>query len=190
MEELVINTYTTIREELVKFVFRKVNDRALAEDIVQDVFLKIHAKSGQIRNTEKISSWIFQITRNAIIDYYRDKSRTVNPVDIDWDSGEQDFNDCVAFCLNELIKTLPPKYREVLELTEKKKLSQVAVAKQIGVSYSGIKSRVQRGRLLLKEKLESLYHIKTDTYGNVIVCEDKLPCGCDFEEQRDFSKPF
>lgn len=184
MEEQAISTLTRIREELMEFVYRRVKDKALAEDIVQDVFLKVHAKAGQVRESEKISSWIYQVTRNTVTDYFRSQSKKVNPVDVDWESGPQDFNDCVAFCLAQLIKTLPPNYRQALEFTELENLSQLELADRLGISYSGAKSRVQRARQMLKDKLHELYTIKTDTYGNVIVCEDKIPCTCDAAEQE------
>jgi RNA polymerase sigma-70 factor, ECF subfamily len=56
---------------------------------------------------------------------------------------------------------------------------QKELAVRLGISYSGVKSRVQRARQMLKEKMEALYHIKTDGYGNVLVCEDRVPCGCE-----------
>ncbi len=182
MEELAITTLTTIREELKAFIFRKVRDKALAEDIVQDVFLKVHDKAKQLKDPSKIAAWIYQITRNTVTDYFRHQSKSVNPVDLDWESDPEDFNDCVAFCLNELIKTLPHKYREALELTEQENLSQLDLASRLGISYSGAKSRVQRARVMLKEKMESLYRIQTDVYGNVMVCENQKSCGCDAQQ--------
>lgn len=187
MEELAVHAWTQIRGELTRFVYKRVKDKALAEDIVHDVLLKIYAKSGQLKESDKIFAWIYQITRNAVNDYFRSQSRTVDIRELDFDSDPKDFNDCVAFCLNTLIKTLPSKYKEALELTEHHNLSQLELADRLGISYSGAKSRVQRARTLLKQKLQDLYHIKTDAYGNVLVCEDKLPCGCDtspsFEEK-------
>jgi RNA polymerase sigma-70 factor (ECF subfamily) len=187
MEELAVNAWTQICEELTRFVYKRVKDKALAEDIVHDVLLKIYAKAGQLKESDKIFAWIYQITRNAVNDYFRSQSRTFDIRELDLDTDPKDFNDCVAFCLNTLIKTLPQKYREALELTEHQNLSQLELAERLNISYSGAKSRVQRARALLKQKLHDLYHIKTDAYGNVLVCEDKLPCGCDtsssFEEK-------
>jgi RNA polymerase sigma-70 factor, ECF subfamily len=185
MEHPAITEWTNIHEKLKTFVFRKVKDKALAEDIVHDVFLKVHAKASQLKDPAKISSWIYQITRHAVTDYFRAQSRVISPVDLDWDSATQDFNDCVAFCLNQLIKTLPEKYRQALELTELEQVSQLELAERLGISYSGAKSRVQRARQMLKERLHELYTIKTDTYGNVIVCEDKVPCTCDAAYQKE-----
>jgi RNA polymerase sigma-70 factor (ECF subfamily) len=173
-----VNIWTKTQQELKSFVYRKVRDKALAEDIVQDVFLKVHAKLGQLKDTEKVSGWIYQITRNTITDYYRSKSKSISSRDLDWDSDHQMLNDCVSSCLQEMLLTLPEKYREALELTELKNLSQTELALKLQISYSGAKSRVQRARQMLKERMEESYQIKMDSYGNVIVCENRVPCNC------------
>ncbi len=170
--------YIKTQHELKTFVYRKVKDKALAEDIVQDVFLKVHAKLGQLKDNEKVSGWIYQITRNTITDYYRSKSKSLSSQDLDWDSDHQTLNDCVSGCLHEMLLTLPEKYREALELTELKNLSQTDLALKLNISYSGAKSRVQRARQMLKEKMDESYRIKMDSYGNVMVCENRLPCNC------------
>ena len=183
MQEFAITTLTQIQTRLREFVKQKVRDDAAADDIVQDVFLKVHARAGQLKDPSRIASWIYQITRNTVADYYRNNARKIIPSDLDWESNAQDFNACVAFCLNELARTLPDKYREALELTELHSLSQLELASRLGISYSGAKSRVQRARSMLKEKLEALYHIRTDAYGNITECENKHPCGCDTPDQ-------
>jgi RNA polymerase sigma-70 factor (ECF subfamily) len=167
-----------MHRELREFVFRKVKDRALADDIVQEVFIKVQLKLGQLNDTQRLSGWIFQITRSTIIDHYRKKPKNISARDLDWESHRQDFNDCVAFCLRRLMFTLPLKYREALELTEIQSLSQVELAQRWNISHSGAKSRVQRARQMLREKMEELYFIKTDAYGNIIECEDRMPCDC------------
>lgn len=170
--------WSFFQNELKGFVYKRVKDKALTEDIVQDVFLKVHAKLGQLKNTENASGWIYQITRNVIADHFRSKSKSIAHADIDWESDKQEFNHCVASCLSEMLVTLPSKYREALELTEMQNLSQIHLAERLNISYSAAKSRVQRARQMLKEKMDEQYLIKTDTYGNIIVCEDRVPCKC------------
>jgi RNA polymerase sigma-70 factor (ECF subfamily) len=74
--------------------------------------------------------------------------------------------------------TLPDKYRIPLQLAELEGLSQYEIAEHLAISYSGARTRVQRARKLLKEKMDALYHIQTDCYGNILVCEDRIPCCC------------
>src|SRR5882757_9808189 len=100
-------SWTKTQQELKNFVFKRVRDKALADDIVQDVFLKVHAKLEQLKDIEKVSGWIFQITRNAITDHFRNKSKTISAYDLDWESEHQMLNDCVSSCLQEMLLTLP-----------------------------------------------------------------------------------
>ena len=85
MAELTLN-WNQVQNELKSFVYKRVKDKMLAEDIVHDVFLKVQDKIRQLRESEKIFGWIYQITRNTIIDHYRKNSRTFRPREIDWDS--------------------------------------------------------------------------------------------------------
>lgn len=173
-----IQIWNQTQNKLKSFVFNVTKDRAVADDIIQDVFLKVHSKLGQLKESDKLVGWIFQIARNTITDYFRSKGKSVSSMDIDWETENKSLNDCVSTCLQDMMATLPEKYRHALELTELKNLSQLELARELNISYSGAKSRVQRARQMLKEKMDAAYLIKFDSYGNVIVCEDKAPCSC------------
>jgi RNA polymerase sigma-70 factor, ECF subfamily len=178
MREILSVTWDSMYRDLLTFVLGKVKDRPTAEDIIQDVFIKVYAKSSQLKEADKIIGWIYQITRNAVADYFRKNSKHIEPINIDWESSYHEFNECVAHCLKELMYKLPDEYRVPLELTEIEGLSQYAVAERLNISYSGARSRVQRARKMLKQKMDEWYLIKTDCYGNVIACEDRIPCCC------------
>jgi RNA polymerase sigma-70 factor (ECF subfamily) len=165
-------------QKLLAFVSSRVRNTQDAEDIVQNVFVKAQLKSHQLKEAEKFSAWMFTMTRNSIMDFYREKKKINEAVILNDVEEYNEFNDCVAACLNQLMATLPSPYREALEFTEKDHVPQKELAVRLGISYSGAKSRVQRARQMLKEKLEALYEIKTDGYGNVLACEDRVPCGC------------
>lgn len=96
MNALQTEVWTTTQDKLRNFVFRYTHDRAVADDIVQDVFLKVHSKIGQVRESDKLVGWIFQVTRHAITDYFRQQSKTIDVKDIDWDSDQVSLNDCVS----------------------------------------------------------------------------------------------
>ncbi|MBI1769561.1 MAG: RNA polymerase sigma factor SigZ [Bacteroidetes bacterium] len=164
------------QNELKGFVYKRVKNMALAEDIVHDVFIKVQSKSGQLKETEKITGWIYQITKNTIIDHFRKQSKSINISELDWENETPNFNECVSSCLKDMLPKLPEKYRVALELTELENLSQLQLAERLGISYSGAKSRVQRARQMLKEKMDEILIIKTDVYGNVIVCVDRPGC--------------
>lgn len=175
--ELLTEAYLNIFQNQLKgFVFKKVRNKAVAEDIIHDVFLKAQKNSSQLKDPKKASAWLYQITRNAIIDHYRISSKAIEVTDMDWQNEEQNYNTCAAKCLQELLPSLPEKYRIPLQLADLENLSQLELAQRLGISYSGAKTRVQRARKMLKDKLNENVSIETDAYGNVIVCENRSNC--------------
>lgn len=172
MEVVILNVYPGLR----RFVLSKVRNHQDAEDILQDVFIKVKLKSSQLHDESKVTQWFYQITRNSIMDYYRNKKKSIERDLVDTPENYNAFNDCVVDCLQELMKTLPSPYREALELADSQDVSQKELAKQLQISYSGLKSRVQRARKMLKDRMMELYKIQTDGYGNVLVCESREGC--------------
>lgn len=169
----------TFRSQLKRFVQKQVKDGAIADDIVQDVFLKVQQSISQLQSTEKVVGWVYRIAKNTIVDHFRRASKELSLPELDWDSDWQSLNECVTRCLRETMTTLPPKYREALELAELENISQTELAEKLKISYSGAKSRVQRARQMLRERMDELYRIEMDKYGNVLVCENRIACNCD-----------
>jgi|SRR5688572_5071754 len=178
METETLNAWKGLQSQLNAYVNKKVKDKALAADLMQDVFLKVQANISQLKDTEKLPSWIFRITQHVVMDHFRKSTPDIAAEDLDWGSSQHEFNECVAQCLSLLMEKLPEKYRVALQLTDVDNLSQYALAERLNISYSGARSRVQRARKLLKEMIEALYLIKTDSYGNILVCENRFPCCC------------
>jgi RNA polymerase sigma-70 factor, ECF subfamily len=176
MELIEKTNWSFFQNELRGFVDKRVKDKDLTDDILHDVFIKAQQKIGQLKDTEKVTNWIYQITQNTIIDHFRKESKVIHAADLDWENDAPNFNECVANTLKELLPKLPEKYRTALYMTEIENLSQLEVAKRLGISYSGAKSRVQRARTLLKEMMHEVLIVKTDCYGNAIVCEDRPGC--------------
>jgi RNA polymerase sigma-70 factor (ECF subfamily) len=168
--------WTNVLSELKSFVYKRVKDKALTEDIVHDVFLKVQMKIDQVRDSEKLFGWIYQITRNTIADHYRKNSKSIHAIDIDWESYPPNFNDCVTNMIHQLMTTLPEKYRIPLEMTELQSQSQIDVAEKLNLNYATAKARIQRARRMLKEKIDAILIVKTDGYGNVVLCKDRGSC--------------
>lgn len=166
------------------FIWHKVNNPADADDILQDVFIRISQNLTTVRDSDRLQSWIFQITRNAIIDYYRkvDRQPQFTSEDaLETLTGDEDavvFNREMASCLHPLLDYLPAPYREAVKLTEFEGKTQRSSAQALGISVSGIKSRVQRGRQKLKELLQTCCQIELDIVGNVIEYEMKDTSMC------------
>jgi RNA polymerase sigma-70 factor, ECF subfamily len=176
MESTVGINLDFFQQELTGFVYKRVKDRSLTEDIVHDVFIKVQNKIGQLHEHDKLTGWIYQITKNTIIDHYRKESRNLYIGDLDWENDAPNFNECATRCMQNMMTTLPDKYKEALQLADVENLPQLELAKRLGISYSGAKSRVQRARQMLKDKLNETLILKVDRYGNVIVCENRSKC--------------
>ncbi len=170
---------------LRRFIRRRVADHVEADDILQDVFLKIHANIDTLRDESKLLSWMYQITRHAITDYYRSHqpfSQIPESLAIT-DEEEEDLTQQLACGLREMVEGLPIKYREALILAEYQGLPQQEIATRLGISLSGAKSRVQRARDLLKGQLLQCCHVELDRLGKVI---DYYPHrACCANRQRD-----
>ncbi|KHD05614.1 RNA polymerase sigma factor SigZ [Candidatus Thiomargarita nelsonii] len=148
------NIWIEYHDKLFFFIKSRVSDSFIAEDILQDVFIKIHTKLDRLDEPRKLRSWLYQITRNTIIDYYRTRQIEterpdwiVEPTQID---TEEIIRQELSSCLAPMINHLPEKYRLAILLSEIEGKTQKEVAKQENISLSGAKSRVQRGRTLLK----------------------------------------
>jgi RNA polymerase sigma-70 factor (ECF subfamily) len=154
-----------VRGRLRAFIAKRVADDAAVDDLLQEVFLKIHDKIDQVQDPRRLVSWIFTVTRRVIIDYYRTSHRQRElPAGLATDveslmaAGEpKDDPDepriQLAGCLRPMVDQLAPEYRDALRLVELDGLTQQAAASTLGLSLSGMKSRVQRGRRQLKALL-------------------------------------
>ena len=176
--------WETFSRPLHQFIQRRVHDPHSAEDILQDVFLKIHTHIDTLRTPDRLTSWIYQITRNAIADYYRAQRPTAElpetlPVadELVDDDVMRELSPCVA----AMVAALPETYREALRLTEYQGLSQKALSERLGISFSGAKSRVQRARAKVKERLLDCCHFQFDRAGRIIDYQSRRAC-CASEE--------
>ena len=131
-----------------------------------------------MRQEEKLQSWIYQIARNAITDYYRTHKREPDLPEMPY-VPEDPFDDVVSDLLpyvKELVDSLPPDYREALILTEYEGLTQRELAERLGISVSGAKSRVQRAREKVKIMLLRCCHFQFDRLGRIIDYEPNCDC--------------
>lgn len=173
MKDPLLPVWEAVCPGLRRFIYGRVRDQSLTDDLLHDAFLKIRLKMDTVEDPSKLKSWIYQVTRNLIVDHYRKKDLVPEAGVIDPGSN---FNDCVSNQMRKLIHALPDKYREAVQLSELGGMSQVQLAEYLGISFSGAKSRVQRGRVLLRRKLEEYMLLEADRYGNIIDCACKQAC--------------
>jgi len=157
--------------KLLAFIAKRVDDRSVADDILQDVFVKIHSQMDSLKEEEKLESWLYRITRNAVIDYFRTRKPSLELPE--WisqpeaDPSVQARQELEA-CLRPMIEQLPSKYRDALVLSELEGRTQHEVSKEQKISLSGAKSRVQRGRSLLKGIMFECCEYELDHKGKVV----------------------
>lgn len=160
---------------LLGFIRNRVADPHEADDLLQEVFLKIHTRADTLQDEERLTGWVFQIARNTIIDHYRARVPWVELDDaiLNIPQEESDFPAAdpearLAAGLGEMLECIPEKYRLAVRMSELEGLRQDEVATRLGLSLSGAKSRVQRGRALLKQALLDCCHFEFDRRGRVM----------------------
>ena len=170
-------TAELMRGQVLAFVQRRVPSHQDAEDIAQEVMLRIHRHSAELEHEDRMTAWVYRIATNAIADHFRRPARRELPAGQSTDVPERDHEPApaaqldpepaelrreLAACLSPLVVRLPPIYREALELVEFDGVSQVDAAAQLGISVSGAKARVQRARRQLREQLLACCEVELD----------------------------
>lgn len=165
---------------LMQFIRTRIPEEQSAEDILQEVFLKIHTRIDTLRDEEKLQSWIYQIARNAIADHYRAQKSTLELPEAlplpDEPFAEDEVVKELVPSIKVMVNNLPSEYRQALILTEYEGLTQRELAERLGLSLSGAKSRVQRAREKLKTMLLDCCHFEFDRLGKVIDYQPKCDC--------------
>jgi RNA polymerase sigma-70 factor (ECF subfamily) len=176
--------FVEFHRRLRAFVSRRVRNAADADDIVQEAFLRIHRHLAEVRGMERLSAWVFQVARSAMADHYR-RHRPGESLNDDYEpvadaarGGAEEFEE-LATCLRPMIEALPPADRQAVELADIRGLTQREASSQAGVTLSGMKSRVQRGRRKLKAMLLECCHVELDRRGGLVGHEVRdAGCGC------------
>ncbi len=182
MEDAVKSVWNEFRTELLYYIRTKVNDEYDAEDILQEVFLKIQKNVDRLADLSFLKAWLYRVTNNTIIDYYR-KNDVLVPLD---DFMEQpvereteNMNDEISTCLKALLSGLPDQDREPLELYILYNSKHREIAEKLGLSVSGSKSRVQRAKNKLRKLLSSCCELEFDRRGNIVEYRRKQQnCKC------------
>lgn len=153
-----------------------------AEDIVHDVLVRAYSKRDSLEEVKNWKAWLYAIARNAIIDHYRTRKPMEQlPETLLAEEPEPSGIQELVRCVLPLIQELPPKYRESLELADLDGWSQKSVAEKLNLSLSGAKSRVQRGRHMLKDLFFQCCKLEYDALGHissVVPSSNCTKCGC------------
>jgi RNA polymerase sigma-70 factor (ECF subfamily) len=176
--------WTETLDRIQAFVAARVDDRELAADITQDVIVRSIA-SGALDRVDNPAAWLYRSARNAVIDHYRTRRNHASLDGLDaWPEEDVDAqpNDAIrelSRCLQPMLDQLSPAGRDALVRVDVDGQTQLRAARELGLSVSGMKSRVQRARRDLKDLLEQCCAVEVDRRGGVT---DYHPiagaCGC------------
>jgi RNA polymerase sigma-70 factor (ECF subfamily) len=163
-------------DRLRNFLLTRVKNPEDAEDLLQEILIKTHQNLASVKDPKKFQSWLYKIARNTLTDYYRKPVPTISgqtlPELEDLGDKKLDSQEIIreelSKCIKPFINSLPDIYRDALDAVELKGVSQKALANELGVSHSAIKSRVQRGREMLAALFQSCCTYDLDVRGNII----------------------
>jgi RNA polymerase sigma-70 factor (ECF subfamily) len=173
--------WNEFNQKLLSYIESKVNNTHDAEDILQDVFVKIYNSIDQLETQAAIKSWIYRIMKNTIIDFYKKKKDisvspdTLYSIEVDYDDGDN-MNDDISKCIGEIIFTLPDKYQTVYDMYEKNNFKHREIAEALDISVSASKVRLKRAKDMCKRKLVECCDFQVDKYGNLISYKLKGTC--------------
>lgn len=186
MDDNGINTQTLwqqFSQQVRRFIRSKVSSDEEAEDILQDIFIRIHQGIDKLRYEDRVQSWVFGIARRALVDHYRKKGRSkeqleIDPVtksavedpvlDLNEFDGSHDVHEEVLSWLIPMIDELPEKYAKPLKMADVEGKTQQEVADRLGLSLSGAKSRVQRAREKLGAVLAACCEVEFGGNGRAV----------------------
>jgi len=175
-----------LHANLRAFIGRRVRNPDDVEDLVQRVLLQVLVGVGSLRDADRLHAWVYRTARNVIVDHYRSPRARREVASGDAESladavatqpdGDEDEKAALrelADCLAPMLRQLRPAYREAVILADLEGVNQADAARRAGISVSGMKSRVQRGRRELKAVLEACCRVDLDSRGGIVGYEPR-----------------
>ncbi len=167
--------------KLRAYLRHRLRSAADADDVLQEVFVRVHRHAGQLGHEAHLSGWLYAMTRSALVDFQRRSRRPVSapPAEEGHLEAELAEHAGIAAGLREIVGSLPERYAQAVSLVDLDGLSFKDAADVLGLSVSGAKSRVQRGRSMVRDALLRCCHFVVDRYGTIL---DAQPVCCCVDE--------
>lgn len=138
-------------------------------DLLQDVAIKFYENVNRGSEIKNYRNWLFQVTRNTIVDYHKTKIKSSEiPMDT-FTHFERNFQPCVCDITEQIInQLLPKKYSHPLVMSDIHKIPQKKIAQLLNLSYENVKSRIQRARKKFKNEIEQSVELKYNKQNQVV----------------------
>ena len=158
------------------YIFKKVKNEEIANDLSHEVLMKVYNSCCSSVNIKNVRSWMFQIAHNTTIDYLKKQNKFTVNVPENYDNDDYDVYQEANEIVKPLMQLLPEKYAIPLQLSDIEELKQKEVAQKLNLSLTATKSRIQRARNLLKEKIIECGNLEKDEKGNLISLGIRSDC--------------
>ena len=140
------------------FLQRRVGSREIAEDILQDGFVRALERADSLRTEESAVAWFYRLLRNALVDYYRrrtteDRALATAAMEPQEADDDVELRETICACVRELIETLKPEYRNALRRVELEGERVDAFAQEAGITATNASVRLHRARGALRRRL-------------------------------------
>ena len=169
--------WTTYADDLKRFIYSKVKNNAVTDDLLQDVFIKVHTKLHTLQDFTKIKSWLFSIARNVTYDHFKSRGITFEFAHFESETTQNTNEHTEQDCLHGILKNLPKKYKDPLFLSDIQGMKQYEVAVLLKQSLPTTKSQIQRGRkLIAKGFMECCGYVLNSNGKLVGELQDKATC--------------
>ncbi|WP_196890830.1 sigma-70 family RNA polymerase sigma factor [Aureivirga marina] len=164
---------------LKAFILKKVNDKELAEDLVQEVMLKLvesHQKEIEITN---VKAWLFKVTRNTIYDYFKSHKLEIDleeNINLFKDLQDSESKILTTDYIIPMIGLLPEKFSVPLKMSDIENIPQKKIAKKLNLGLSATKMRIKRARVELHGLFIECCEISYDKNGSFVGCTIRNSC--------------
>lgn len=156
--------------ELRRFLQQRTREQMLTDDLLSDVLLKVYKHCEKLPEVRNMRSWLTRIAQNTLTDHYRKPATMALPAaDVMEALTDTDLlpEQRMAVCLGEMLSLLPDADRQPLQWADLEGLPQEEIARRLGISLSGAKSRIQRARIKLKQQIEECCQVEVNTHGRL-----------------------
>ncbi|MCB4809343.1 sigma-70 family RNA polymerase sigma factor [Tamlana sp. 62-3] len=143
--------WETYSKDIKRFIKDKVKQNDIADDLLQDTFIKVHTKIHTLKDDSKLKAWLFSVARYTVLDYFKTSNIKVNTNEIEAEVEPEIYKHSEKDCLRGILVNLPQKYRNPIFLADIMGLKQREVAERLKLPLSTVKSQIQRGRTKIAE---------------------------------------
>ncbi|MBN7814014.1 RNA polymerase sigma factor [Algoriphagus pacificus] len=144
------------RSKLYRLVYLWIRDRALAEDLIQNVFEKSFQKEGELKNHPNLSGWLVKSLKNEVLMHYRSSKRWEDLDGLEEIQVNEPVNEETKESVRKvmiLMKDLPLKQQEIFQLREVEGMSYEEIADYLEISMEQVKVNLHRARTKIREKM-------------------------------------